>query len=88
MNILMYYLLFINMIAFLAYGSDKRRAQKKQWRISEKTLLLLAAAGGSAGAWAGMLIFHHKTKHLKFRIGVPAIFLIQLLIGIFVRLPI
>lgn len=72
------YLLSINMIAFLAYGIDKRRAIKKRWRIPEKTLLGLAIIGGTLGALAGMYGFRHKTKHLKFVLGVPIILILQI----------
>ena len=74
------YLLVINIIAFTMYGIDKWKAQRNQWRISEKMLLFLAVIGGSAGALAGMYIFHHKTLHKKFTIGVPLILLIQVMI--------
>ena len=59
-------------------GLDKLRAVKGEWRISERSLFLLAAAGGSAGALAGMFLFRHKTKHMSFRIGLPLILLLQL----------
>ena len=52
---------------------DKRKAVKGQWRIPEATLIGLALAGGPVGAYAGMKVFHHKTKHAKFTIGVPVI---------------
>lgn len=74
------YLLIINIIAFIMYGIDKWKAHRKQWRISEKMLLFLAVIGGSAGALAGMYIFHHKTLHKKFTIGVPLILVIQVMI--------
>lgn len=61
------------------YGIDKWKAHRKQWRISEKMLLFLAVIGGSAGALAGMYIFHHKTLHKKFTIGVPLILVIQIM---------
>lgn len=72
------YLVFVNVIAFLVYGVDKLKARKGHWRISEATLLLLAIVGGSIGAWLGMKAWHHKTKHLKFMYGLPAILLLQL----------
>ncbi len=72
------YLIAINVITFIVYGIDKLKAKEHWWRISEATLLLLAVIGGSLGAWAGMYVFHHKTKHKKFKWGVPAILLLQL----------
>ena len=65
------YLVVINVITFALYGIDKRRAIRSQWRISERTLLGMAFAGGSVGALLGMLAFHHKTRHLKFQILIP-----------------
>lgn len=67
----------INGIAFCAYGLDKRRAVREEWRISERTLLLLAFLGGAAGAFLGMKVFHHKTRHRKFSLGVPLLLLMQ-----------
>ena len=74
------YLVLINLAAFILYGADKKRARKKEWRISEKTLFLAAIIGGSAGALAGMYFFRHKTKHWYFRIGIPLILLLQVLL--------
>lgn len=78
MNITLAYLLAINVAAFLVYGIDKLKAKHAKWRISEATLLLLAAVGGSIGAWLGMKVWHHKTLHMKFRYGVPLIILLQI----------
>ena len=60
---LLYYLIFINVVTFLVYGIDKWKAKQGSWRISEATLLILAAIGGSIGALLGMKIWHHKTMH-------------------------
>ena len=57
-----YYLIFINLFAFCTYGIDKWKAKKGAWRVPEKTLLILALIGGSAGAIAGMMCFRHKTE--------------------------
>ena len=73
----------INAVSFVAYGIDKLKAKKGKWRIPEATLLLLAVAGGSIGAWMGMKVWHHKTLHKKFRYGVPAILFLQLALGIY-----
>ena len=75
------YLLLINAAAFLLMHIDKQKARKKRWRIPESTLMLSAVLGGSIGALAGMYTFRHKTKHLKFTIGIPAILIIQLLLA-------
>ena len=68
----------MNLIAFALYGIDKRRAKQGAWRISEYTLLLVALLGGSLGALLGMRYFRHKTRHRKFRYGIPLILLLQL----------
>lgn len=81
-RILMVYLALANGIAFAMYGIDKRKAIKDQWRIPEKTLLLAALLGGSFGAFLGMQVFHHKTKHWKFLLGVPACMILHVGIGV------
>ena len=78
MSCLAYYLLAINVVAFIMYGIDKYKAKKAKWRIPEATLLLLDVLGGSIGAWMGMKVWHHKTMHKKFKYGIPAILLIQI----------
>lgn len=77
-ELLIVYVVAVNAVAFVVYGVDKYKAQKAKWRIRESMLLLLVVIGGSAGAWLGMKIWRHKTRHAKFRYGVPAILLIQL----------
>lgn len=72
------YLLAVNIVTFLLYGIDKYKAKKGKWRISEATLLTMAAIGGSIGAWAGMRLWHHKTMHKKFKYGIPLIIIMQI----------
>lgn len=74
-----YYLLFVNLLAFSMMGIDKARAKRDAWRISEKTLFFAAVVGGSPGAMIGMYLFRHKTRHKAFTLGMPAIFLIQVM---------
>lgn len=69
----------MSLVTFIAYGVDKWKARNAHWRISESTLILMALLGGSPGALAGMKIWHHKTLHRKFRYGIPAIILLQVL---------
>ena len=78
MNIILGYLLAVNITSFLLYGIDKYKAKKGRWRISEATLLLMAVIGGSIGAWVGMRIWHHKTMHKKFKYGIPVIIIMQI----------
>ncbi|SHE96527.1 DUF1294 domain-containing protein [Schwartzia succinivorans] len=73
------YVAVMSVIAFLMYGADKMFAVKDMRRISEAVLLLIALVGGSIGALLGMIVFRHKTRHLKFQIGVPVILLCQLI---------
>ena len=80
-RILIAYLVLINVVAFVAFGVDKWKAQRGAWRIPELTLLLLAALGGSVGAWLGMRVWRHKTQHLKFLLGIPAIFVLQIFLA-------
>ena len=72
------YLAAANIVSFVMFGIDKSRAKRRAWRISEAALLISAAVGGSVGAIAGMIIFRHKTKHMKFLIGLPLILIIHL----------
>ena len=79
-NALLYYLIVINIVTFLVYGIDKWKAKQGSWRISEATLLILAAIGGSIGALLGMKIWHHKTMHKKFKYSLPLILIIQIIL--------
>ena len=82
-RLLLCYLAGVNLLTFLAYGIDKFKAKHKHWRISEVSLLLLAALGGSPAALLAMYLFRHKTLHNKFRYGVPIILFVQIAVAIF-----
>ena len=79
-QIILIYLIAINVVAFFLYGIDKWKAKRSKWRISEATLLGLAVIGGSIGAWLGMKVWHHKTMHKKFKYGLPLILIVQIAI--------
>ena len=81
-TVLLVWLAVINLLTFIVYGADKRRARKGKWRVPEKTLFLLPLLGGSVGGILGMRVFHHKTKHWYFVWGVPAILLAQLALAV------
>ena len=83
MEWLVLWLLMINLVTFFVFGIDKWKAKRKEKketvrRIPEKTLFLLAVLGGSLGALVGMRVWRHKTQHMSFKFGIPAILVLQL----------
>ena len=86
MRLLVYYLLGINLLTFLAFGLDKWKAKRGLWRVPEATLMMMAALGGSVGALLGMRVFRHKTQHKKVTIGVPLFLLVQIALAVFILL--
>lgn len=76
-KLLIAYLLLINALGFGLMLLDKWKAKKNRWRIRESTLMLVAALGGSVGSLLGMYAVRHKTKHLKFTLGIPLILVAQ-----------
>ncbi len=74
------YICLMSIWAFCLMGVDKWRAKKKRWRVSERTLFLVAVFGGALGAVLGMYHFHHKTKHWQFRLGLPLLLMVQALL--------
>lgn len=83
MKYLILYLLIINAVGFLLMLADKHKARKNLWRIPEATLIGVAAIGGSIGSLLGMYTVRHKTKHLKFTVGIPVILSLQIVIALF-----
>ncbi|MBS6195647.1 MAG: DUF1294 domain-containing protein [Clostridiales bacterium] len=81
MKLLLLYLASVNLAGLGLFGLDKYRAVKNKWRIRESTLFLLALLGGSPGCLVGMYLFHHKTRHKKFTIGIPLILVLELVLG-------
>ena len=81
MKYLLIYLLLINAAGLVLMLADKIRARNGAWRISELTLMLTAALGGSVGVHIGMYLFRHKTRHPKFTLGVPVILTVQILLA-------
>ncbi|GAB6173001.1 MAG: DUF1294 domain-containing protein [Ruminiclostridium sp.] len=69
-----------NVITFAIMGLDKFKAVTNRWRISEHHLLTVAFFMGALGVLLGMKIFRHKTKHLKFMVGVPVCLIINLIL--------
>ena len=79
---LLIYLIVMNLIGLAVMAMDKSKARHHAWRIPEKTLFLVSILGGSVGTWAGMYLFHHKTKHWYFVVGMPLILAAQLTAGV------
>ena len=88
MKYFLLYLLLINAVAFLLMLVDKIKAKKNRWRIRERTLFGSALLGGSIGALLGMYTFRHKTRHLSFTLGMPAILIAQVALAIWIFLKI
>ena len=76
-NVIAGVLLLLNLLSFFAYGFDKQKGRKGQYRISERMRMILALMGGSVGAWLGMKFFRQKTMKRKFYLGLPVIILVQ-----------
>lgn len=85
-ELLSIYLLIINAIAFSLMLIDKYKARKNLWRIPEATLISTALLGGSIGALIGMYTVRHKTRHIKFTVGIPLILLAQIALAQFLLL--
>ncbi|MBQ3504361.1 MAG: DUF1294 domain-containing protein [Oscillospiraceae bacterium] len=77
MKLVFIYLSVINALGFLLMLVDKWKARTNRWRVPEATLMTVAALGGSIGSLAGMYLVRHKTKHLKFTVGIPLILAVQ-----------
>lgn len=82
-NVLIYFLC-INVIGFLAMFIDKKKAERRAWRISEKALILLTMFGGWIGTFLGMKLFRHKTQKPKFYIGIPVIMVLEIVGTIYI----
>ncbi|AQM58783.1 DUF1294 domain-containing protein [Clostridium baratii] len=79
-NIFIIYLFLINIFGLLLMFIDKKKAKRHKWRISENTLILISILGGSIGSIMGMQLFRHKTKHVKFKLGLPIILIMQIIL--------
>lgn len=85
---LIVYLILINALGMILMLADKHRARKNRWRIPEATLLLTALLGGSIGSLMGMYTVRHKTRHLKFTVGIPVILALQIVAAILILIKI
>ncbi|MDD3705058.1 MAG: DUF1294 domain-containing protein [Clostridiaceae bacterium] len=79
MKTIMIYLIVVNIAAFAIMGADKYRARRNRWRIKEVSIFALGLIGGGAGLYLGMKLFRHKTRHLEFTMGIPAIIILNII---------
>lgn len=79
------YILIINVITFFIMWFDKHEAKIGDWRVPERTLFLLVLLGGGIGGIAGMYVFRHKTRKWYFKIGFPAILIMQIILVIYLK---
>ncbi len=83
MEFLIIWLVIINSLGFFIMGLDKRRARRQKYRIPESRLWFIALIGGSLGAWIGMNVFRHKTKHIQFAFGLPLLTIIWAMVMLY-----
>lgn len=83
MKYFLLYLLLINAVGFALMLIDKWKAKHNRWRIPEATLMTVAALGGSIGSLLGMYTVQHKTKHIKFTVGIPLILVAQIALAVY-----
>ena len=82
-NAFLFFLIYIGVISLISMivtVSDKAKSRKGQWRVPEKTLLILSALGGSLAMYITMQIIRHKTRHIKFMLGIPIIMFFQAIV--------
>lgn len=79
------YLIVINILGFWVMGLDKHKAKMAERRIPENTLFMFTILGGGVGTIAGMYVFHHKTKKMKFKVGMPLILILEILIFVYFK---
>lgn len=83
-EILIVYLVIINLVGIFIMWSDKHKAKKGAWRIKEKTLFMVALLGGALGTTCGMFWFRHKTKHWYFKYGFSLILIAEAVLLVWV----
>lgn len=83
MTVLLVFVIIMNLIGYIIMNIDKQRAKRKEYRISEKTLWTIAILFGAIGMTVGMRQFRHKTKHAQFKIGLPVLSLVNILVVVY-----
>lgn len=85
-RLVLFWFVMINVIGYVVMSEDKNKARKRRDRVPERTLFLLAFMGGSLGVLIAMYRKRHKTRHASFRIGIPLLLLLNMVLyGYFLR---
>lgn len=87
-SVLLPYIIGVNIVAFILMGVDKRKARNHLWRIPERTFWSLAIIGGAIGSFVGMKVFHHKTRHHSFVVGMPLIIIVHFFLFLYLFSPV
>lgn len=82
-NMILVIFIVMNMISFFMMKVDKQKAIKRQYRIRERTLWIVALLGGAIGSTIGMNTYRHKTKHFSFRVGFPLLAVIEFVLYLY-----
>ncbi|MFA1821254.1 DUF1294 domain-containing protein [Virgibacillus oceani] len=80
-SMLLFYIIGVNLLSFILMGVDKRKAERRKYRIPERTFWMLAILGGAIGVIFGMKTYRHKTKHASFKFGMPLVLIINLILA-------
>jgi len=80
-TMLLFYIIGVNVLSFILMGVDKKKAERQQYRIPERTFWMLAVLGGAIGVIFGMRTYRHKTKHASFKIGMPLVLLLNIILA-------
>lgn len=80
-SMILFYIIGVNVLSFILMGMDKKKAEKRKYRVPERTFWMLAFLGGTIGVIFGMRIYRHKTKHVSFNIGMPSMILVNIILA-------
>jgi len=81
LSMFLFYIIGVNVLAFILIGVDKRKAEKRKYRIPERTFWMLALLGGALGIISSMKVYRHKTKHASFKIGMPLLLISNIILA-------
>ena len=78
------YFVLISVITIAFTVGDKQSSKRGGRRVPEDLLLTLGLLGGALAEYLTMKLIHHKTRHKKFMLGLPAETIIHIVIVVLV----